>query len=79
MTDDARYEPIDCSLHDRIEDVATRQRVVRIRYEGDAGPLELDDAIADWFSRDGVELMRTRSGVTIRLDRVLEIDGVRYR
>ena len=77
MSDD--YLPIDCSLHDRVEDLAVRRKIVRIRHEDDAGPAELDDSIADWFARDGVEYLRTGSGMTIRLDRVLEIDGVAYR
>ena len=77
MSDD--YLPIDCSLHDRVEDLAVRRRIVRIRHEDDTGPVELDDTIADWFARDGVEYLCTGSGATIRLDRVLEVDGVAYR
>jgi len=69
------YEPLDCSLHDRIEDLATRRRVVRIRYADGADPLEADDTVADWFVRDGAEFLRTGSGLEIRLDRILEIDG----
>ena len=79
MTDAGAYEPIDCSLHDRIEDLAVRRKVVRIRYEGDAGAIELDDTVADWFTRDGAEFMRTGSGLSIRMDRILEVDGVAYR
>ena len=78
MSDDD-YLPIDCSLHDRIEDLATRGRVVRIRHEGDEGPAEVDEAIADWFVREGAEFLRTGSGLEIRLDRILEIDGRPYR
>ena len=72
------YLPIDCSLHDRIEDLATRGRVVRIRYEGDEGPAETDDALVDWFVRDGAEFLRTGAGLEIRLDRILEVDGQPY-
>ena len=77
MTD--AYEPLDCSLHDRIEDLATRRRVVRIRYDGADGPRDADETIADWFVRDGAEFLRTGSGLEIRLDRILEIDGQPYR
>ena len=73
------YRPIDCSLHDRIEDLAVRRTLVRIWHESDAGPVDVHDTIADWLVRDGVEYVRTGSGVEIRMDRLLEIDGVRYR
>ena len=79
MSDHEPYRPIDCSLHDRVEEHAVRGKVVRIRYEGDAGPVELDDTVVDWVVRDGAEFVRTGSGVTIRMDRILEIDGVAYR
>ena len=29
MSDSESYLPLDCSLHDRIEDIATRRRIVR--------------------------------------------------
>ncbi len=75
MSADDDYIPIDCSLHDRLEDLATRRRVVRLRYESEVGVVEIDDVIADWLVRDGAEFLRLRSGADIRLDRILEIDG----
>jgi Rho-binding antiterminator len=73
------YLPIDCSLHDRIEDIATGRRTVALRYEDDAGSHDTQDAIVDWVTHDGAEYLRTAAGLSIRLDRILEIDGVRYR
>ena len=72
------YRPLDCSLHDRIEDLATRRRVVPIRFTDDDGPRVIDDTLADWFVRDGAEFLRTASGLEIRLDRIVEIDGQSY-
>ena len=80
------YQPIDCSLHDRLEDLAVRRRPVRIRHrdgsasgDGVGGDVvELDDVIVDWFARDGAEYLRTAGGVEIRLDRIVEVDGQPY-
>lgn len=73
------YLPIDCSLHDRLEALATLRRPCRIRYSGaDGGPHEVVDRIADVFAADGEEFLRTAGGVTVRLDRVVGVDGVAF-
>ena len=67
------YKPIDCSIHDRIEDAATRGEVVRIVYETCERQKEVNDVVLDWFTRDGEEFMRTRSGLVLRLDQLTAI------
>jgi Rho-binding antiterminator len=65
------YQPIDCSLHDRIEDLATRRQRVRITYaEGPGEVMSVYDVIADWVVREGAEYFRTVGGLRIRLDRI---------
>lgn len=84
MTDD--YRPIDCSVHDRLEDLAVRHVVCRIRYrmpseasdpEGTDGAAEkgteIEGRIVDVFARDGEELLRVDDGREIRLDRLLVV------
>lgn len=74
------YVPIDCSLHDRLEAVATLRRAAVIVYEDDAGAAaETRARIDDVFARAGAEYLRTEGGLELRLDRVLSVDGVRYR
>src|SRR5688572_23267984 len=53
----APYQPIDCLLHDRIEAAATERRVVRMVYESEAGVVQTDDRITDWFAQDGAEYL----------------------
>lgn len=73
------YRPIDCSLHDRIEAAASLRKTVLISYTGEGGePREVTDRIADWFTADGAEFMRTAAGHVICLDRILAIDGVAF-
>lgn len=72
------YQPIDCSVHDRLEDLAVRQVVCRIRYtvasasgrNATEEEAELEGRIVDVFARDGEEFLRTDEGREIRLDRL---------
>lgn len=73
------YDPIDCSLHDRLESVATLHKSVDLVYFDDAGGRQsVQDVIVDVYARDGVEYLTTRSGATVRLDRVESVDDVRF-
>jgi Rho-binding antiterminator len=74
------YEPVDCALHDRLEAAATLRRTVTLRYAGPEGEVELTAArIVDIRARDCVEYLELDSGVEMRLDRILEMDGVAFR
>lgn len=73
------YDPIDCSLHDRLESAATLRTPVDIVYREDSGAqASTHDVITDVYARDGVEYLTTRSGSTIRLDRIESVDNVRF-
>lgn len=76
---DQTYHPIDCSLHDRLEALAVTGREVRLRFSVEDGVQEISDRLADVFARSGAEYLRTAGGVEVRLDRLLEVDGVPYR
>lgn len=55
------YQPIDCSLHDRIEDLATRRQRVVITYSKESGEVV---SVEDDFRlgvRDGVEFLQAAS------------------
>jgi Rho-binding antiterminator len=70
------YQPIDCTLHDRIEAHASLRKTVRIVYREGDRVLQIDDRIIDWFAKDGAEYMRVAGGPVIRLDHVRSIDDV---
>jgi Rho-binding antiterminator len=77
---DREYSPIDCSLHDRLEQIATLGRRVHIAYRTErANGGEAEEQILDVFTRDGVELVRLGDGREIRLDDLSEVDGVSFR
>lgn len=73
MTDG--YTPIDCGIHDALEDRATRRAPVRLRWRGEDGA-ERDGTvrIADIFARGGAEYLVTDTGEEIRLDRLISVD-----
>ena len=79
MTD--AYRPIDCGVHDRLEDLAVRRVLCRIRHRVPSGSgadatgeeVEIEGRIVDVFARDGEELLRMDDGREIRLDRLLVV------
>ena len=72
------YQPIDCTLHDRIEAHATLHETVRIVYRDGDRVVEVTDRIADWFAKNGAEYMRIANGTVVRLDRVVSIGDIEF-
>ena len=72
------YQPISCEFHDVLESLATTAHRAPVVYVGDDGARhEVSAVITDLFGRDGVEFMVLDSGETVRLDRLVTVDGVR--
>ena len=76
----AGYQPVSCEFHDVLESLATRRQPSRVVYRAVAGeasaPMQETLAvIADVFSRSGQEFIRLDSGLTIRLDQLVSVDG----
>jgi Rho-binding antiterminator len=73
------YRPIACSLHDRLEALATLGRVVCVEYRSPGGAVErVDDRVTDIFTRDGAEYLCTAAGREIRLDALMSVGGVAF-
>jgi Rho-binding antiterminator len=73
------YQPIDCSLHDRLEALATLRQECDVVYRDvDGERRETRERIVDVFARAGEELVRLESGTEIRLDRLEAVEGVAY-
>ncbi|MFC4528170.1 hypothetical protein ISN76_14200 [Dyella halodurans] len=72
------YAPISCEFHDRLEGIATARKLARISFLDAQGVVtHRMTTIADVYARGGAEYLATGSGETFRLDRILEVDGVR--
>ena len=64
-------------MHDVLESLATLRRTCTIVYRDEHDVTrEMDDVIVDVFADSGVEYLTTRSGLRVRLDRVMSVDGI---
>ena len=73
---DRPYEPISCTVHDRLLAAATLRQPVdlEIGSPGEA-PAQVRGVIADVYSRGGAEYLRLVDGSTFRLDELRSLDG----
>lgn len=76
-TDAANYVPINCEFHDLLEVHAMRRRPIVLRFLGADGQARQRQAgVADVYSGGGAEFLVLADGEQIRLDRLIEVDGV---
>ena len=60
---DKQYKPIACGLYDELELRALRKQKVKIVFLNDKNENEIDECvIADLFSKDKVEYLKTDTG-----------------
>ena len=75
MTEET-YNPISCSLHDELLSLATLRKIVPILWRDvDGTEHNTGDKITDVFSRNSQEFLQLSSGIEIRLDRLINVDG----
>lgn len=78
MTGTKGYSPVNCEFHDVLEHHATKRASVRVLFRDEAGAQQERGAvITDVFARDGADFMSLDTGETVRLDRVVDVDGVK--
>ena len=69
------YEPIDCSVHDRLEALAVTGAPCRITFVTPGGEeRRAAGRIVDVFARGGAEYIRLDDGTEIRLDRLHSVE-----
>jgi Rho-binding antiterminator len=69
------YRPIDCSVHDRLESLATLGRRVEIVQRRDDAQATHHAVIVDVYTHDAAEYLRLDDGTVIRLDELVSVDG----
>lgn len=69
------YHPVDCGFHDILLHHATLRRPVEVVWDEKGRKLASNAVIVDVYTHDGREFMRLDSGVVIRLDRLISVDG----
>lgn len=72
----SQYIPISCAFHDELEALATLHRLCVVVFKTDSGGVEtVTDVIEDVYAQQHEEFARFRSGLVIRLDALIEVDG----
>ena len=70
------YKPISCDYYDELEALATMKKKVEIVFRAENGGKSiLLGRITDLYTRDKIEYMKLDSGLEIRLDTLIEVDG----
>jgi len=76
---DKQYKPIACGLYDELELRALRKQKVNLLFFNDKNENEsIDCVIADLFSKDKIEYLKTNDGRVIRLDNIIEMDNITF-
>ncbi len=71
----SKYEPIDCSIHDRLEAFAVQGLPCRVEYVTPEGEGRTDTGrIVDVFARAGSEYLHLEDGTEVRLDRLRSVE-----
>lgn len=73
------YKPIACGLHDELELRALRKSKVELSFADESNGIQtIACVIADIFSKDKVEYLKTDKGLLIRLDDIIKLDGILF-
>jgi Rho-binding antiterminator len=74
----SQYQPISCEFHDLLEVHATTRKPVQMQIRDDNGVVKLCNAsITDIYARNGAEYLSMSTGETVRLDKLIEVDGAK--
>jgi len=74
---DKQYKPIACGLYDELELRALRKQKINLLFINDNNENEsIDCVIADLFSKDKTEYLKTDNDRIIRLDNIIEMDNI---
>lgn len=68
-----KYQPISCSLYDRIESLAIGKKYIEVIYSDDIENKTISGKIENIYSKDKAEYLRIDS-IEIRLDQIKTIN-----
>ena len=67
-----KYQPISCSLYDRIESLAIGKKYIEVIYSDDIENKTISGKIENIYSKDKAKYLRINS-IEIRLDQIIKI------
>lgn len=70
------YQPIDCNYYDELVLLAMRKKKIAIVYRiSDSKITTIETVIRDIYTKEKEEFILTESGLPIRLDKLISVDG----
>ena len=70
------YIPINCDFYDELEALATMKRTCQISFRHENGAVSTTKGVIfDLYIRNKIEYLTLDTGLEIRLDKLLEVDG----
>lgn len=69
------YQPISCSYYDYLLELATFKKLVSIVYLEHKVNLEINSIIVDVYTKKGIEFLKTKHDIIIRLDQIVSVDN----
>ena len=69
------YKPINCNYYDILEATAVKRKVVTIVFRTNETIETTETKILDLFTKNKEEFMVLENNLTIRLDRLISVDG----
>ncbi|MEM6378746.1 MAG: hypothetical protein AAF705_11040 [Bacteroidota bacterium] len=71
-----KYQPINCSYYDELEAIATLRKKVEVEYYDQNKPVKVKNVgIKTLFTKNKEEFVVLANDLTIRLDRLIQVDG----
>ena len=70
------YIPISCDFHSHLETWAVKREIVYITFTEDQKSITIQGKITDLFNKKGEEFMVIEDNKNIRLDQIIEINGL---
>jgi Rho-binding antiterminator len=77
--DESKYISVACGLYESIELAVIRKSMIRLNYKTSDGNLsEISDQPINLISKNKAEFVLLKSGLEIKLDKILTIDGITF-
>jgi len=73
---ETKYQNLACSLYDQLEAFATKRERCHIRYMNGNEIQIMSGIIVDLFSKDGAEYLKLNTSEIIRLDHLVDVNGI---
>jgi Rho-binding antiterminator len=75
MSEGRPYIPVNCNFYDELEALATLSKPCELIFQTEGAKTSIKGIIKDLYVREGIEYLKMDSGLEIRLDALVQVDG----